>query len=71
MVKLYLKSDVLPAELGFCVIECTIARWNRMGSEGYESEAMGEVNITYQELFTPYHSYLDWYKNLTNKNMFL
>ena len=35
-----LEVDEIPSELEYVLTECTIARFNRIGSEGMESESM-------------------------------
>lgn len=37
----------IPAELEYIVTECTIARYNRIGSEGMESESMDGHSAKY------------------------
>ena len=71
MINLYVGADTFPTELEFIVVECTVARYLRMGSEGYESESLGEVSITYQDILTPYIAYLDTYKSTNKKVKFL
>ena len=63
MINVYVGADTFPTELEFVVVECTVARYLRMGSEGYDSESIGEISITYQDILTPYIPYLDTYKS--------
>ena len=71
MINVYVGSETFPTELEFIVVECTVARYLRIGSEGYESESLGEVSITYQDILTPYIAYLDSYKSTSSKVRFL
>ena len=72
MVNLYCGTDILPEELEFIVIENVIARFNRMGSEGYESENFDTISINYLEnLLTPYYPYMDSYRANNKKVRFL
>lgn len=71
MINVYIGADTFPNELEFVVVECTVARYLRMGSEGYDSESIGEISITYQDILTPYIPYLDTYKSTSNKVKFL
>ena len=43
------KSDIesIPAELEYILTECTIARYNRIGSEGMTSESMDGHSASY------------------------
>lgn len=71
MINVYVGAETFPTELEFIVVECTVARYLRIGSEGYESESLGEVSITYQDILTPYIPYLDSYKSTSSKVKFL
>lgn len=71
MVNFQTKTDTLPTELSFVVVEATVARWNRRGSEGIESESFGEISISYEEYLAPYNEYIERYKQTTNKVRFL
>ncbi len=71
MVNFQAKTDTLPSELTFIVVEATVARFNRRGSEGYESESFGEISISYEEYLSPYSPYIERYRLNTNKVRFL
>ena len=71
MVNLYVNAESLPEELEFIVVESSVARYLRRGSEGLDSESMGEISFSYQEILTPYLTYLDTYKSTSNKVKFL
>ncbi|WP_163579131.1 phage head-tail connector protein [Gracilibacillus saliphilus] len=60
-----LGKDV-PTELGFIVEEITIRRYNRIGTEGYKTEAVEGHSISFYDLseeFTPYESIIDKHKD--------
>lgn len=71
MVNFQAKTETLPNELSFIVVETTVSRFNRRGSEGYESESFGEISISYEEYLAPYLDYIEMYKKTTNKVRFL
>lgn len=56
-------TESVPTELEFVLIECTIARYNKLGSEGLKSESVDILSFTYHdEILTQYIPYLDAYK---------
>ena len=57
----YINKEELPSELEFILIELSIARFNRIGSEGFASETIENKNITYEDDFEKYKQYLDDY----------
>lgn len=67
-VNLYCRTVTLPIQLEFVVVECTIARYNRLGSEGLKSENIDVIGLTYQEeIIAPYKPFMDAYKKTLNK----
>ena len=65
----YINEKELPKELEFILIELSIERYNRIGSEGIASESVDGKNISYDDSFENYKTYLDDYifKNGKNK----
>ena len=65
----YINEKELPSELEFILIELSIERYNRIGSEGIASESVDGKNISYDDNFENYKTYLDDYifKNGKNK----
>lgn len=52
----------IPEVLEFIVVEVTIRRFNRLGTEGAKSESVEGHSVTYYELtdeFVPYHSLIE------------
>lgn len=71
-VNLYCGIDSLPLELEFVVVECTVSRYNRLGSEGLSQEQIDAIGTSYQtDIFTPYKQYMDAYKKSIKKVKFL
>lgn len=67
---LYLKKDSIPKELEWVLIELSIKRFNRIGSEGMSSETTDGSTSTYEEdELASYTVYLDEYlkENSPNK----
>ena len=57
--------EVIPEELDFIVEEISIRRYNRLGSEGFQTDSVEGHSITFYELekdFTPYQEIIDDYK---------
>lgn len=55
----------IPEELSFIIMEIVIIRFNRIGSEGMQSEAVEGHSITFNNLgdeFIPYMDIIDDYK---------
>lgn len=53
----------LPAELEYIVIETTVSRFNRLGSEGLQSEGIDVIKQTFTEdIFSPYEKDIHEYK---------
>lgn len=68
---LYISTDTLPQELTWIADECTIVRFNRLGSEGMSQESVDSMSSTYKaDILTDYYPYLDKYssKNATGGN---
>ena len=65
----YINETELPKELEFVLIELSIQRYNRIGSEGIASENVDGKSVSYEDDFENYKPYLDdyIYKNGTNK----
>ena len=65
----YINQSELPMELEFVLIELSIQRYNRIGSEGISSESVDGKSVSYEDDFESYKVYLDDYisKNGTNK----
>lgn len=71
-VNLYCGIDTLPIELEFVVVETTISRFNRLGSEGLTQEQIDSLSTSFQtDIFAPYKQYMDAYKKKSNKVIFL
>ena len=68
----YCELSTLPTELQFVVIEASVARYNRLGSEGLRSETVDVVRQDFiSEVLSPYMSYLDTYKSSYNSVRFI
>ena len=66
----YINSSELPEQLEFVLVELSIKRFNRIGSEGFTSETVDGKTMSYEESeFEGYEKYLDDYicKNNINK----
>lgn len=66
----YVNEAELPNELEFVLVELSIKRFNRIGSEGFASETVDGKIMSYEESeFEGYKKYLDDYicKNNINK----
>ncbi|MGL5712244.1 MAG: phage head-tail connector protein [Paraclostridium sp.] len=62
LISRYLGVDTVPTELEFVLIECTIVRYNRIGSEGLTSEGIDGYSSSFiEDILSPYHQYLDDY----------
>lgn len=71
-VNLYCGTESLPVQLDFVVVESTIARYNRLGSEGLKSENIDVIGLTYiEDILSPYTPYMDAYKKSVTKVKFL
>ena len=57
----YINQSLVPAELNFMIIELTIDRYNKIGSEGLASESIEGIQYSYSNSFDlePYITYLD------------
>ena len=64
----YINEKELPKELEFILIELSIERYNRIGSEGIASESVDGKNVSYDDSFENYKIYLDDYIFRNNKN---
>ena len=66
----YINETELPNELEFALIELSIKRFNRIGSEGFSSESVDGRIMSYEgSEFEGYEKYLDDYisKNSISK----
>ena len=69
----YIDKTELPNELEFVLIELSIKRFNRIGSEGFVSETVDGKTMSYEESeFEGYKKYLDDYisKNSISKGLY-
>ena len=57
----YINASEMPKELEFVLIELSVQRFNRIGSEGTASEVVDGKSIHYDDDFTGYKHYLDDY----------
>ena len=64
----YINEKELPSELEFILVELSIERYNRIGSEGIASESVDGKNVSYEDNFENCKQYLDDYIFRNNKN---
>ena len=57
----YINAIEIPVELEFVLIELSVQRFNRIGSEGIASESIDGKSVSYDDDFTGYKHYLDDY----------
>ena len=57
----YINASEMPKELEFVLIELSVQRFNRIGSEGIASESIDGKSVSYDDDFTGYKHYLDDY----------
>ena len=57
----YINAVEMPIELEFILIELSIQRFNRIGSEGIASESIDGKSVSYDDDFIGYKHYLDDY----------
>ena len=57
----YINANEKPSELEFVLIELSVQRFNRIGSEGIASESIDGKSVSYDDDFTGYKHYLDDY----------
>ena len=57
----YINQEELPKELEFVLIELSVSRFNKIGSEGFSSESTDGKSISYEDDFEMYKQYLDDY----------
>ena len=57
----YINASEMPIELEFVLIELSVQRFNRIGSEGIASENIDGKSVSYDDDFTGYKHYLDDY----------
>ena len=64
----YINQEELPKELDFILVELSIERYNRIGSEGISSESVDGKSVSYEDDFENYKTYLDDYIFKNDKN---
>ena len=64
----YINEEELPLELEFVLVELTIQRYNRIGSEGIASESVDGKSVSYEDIFENYKPYLDDYISRNGKS---
>ena len=64
----YINEVELPLELEFVLVELTIQRYNRIGSEGIASESVDGKRVSYEDVFENYKPYLDDYISRSGKS---
>ena len=57
----YINATKMPYELEFVLIELSVQRFNRIGSEGIASESIDGKSVSYDDDFIGYKHYLDDY----------
>ena len=57
----YINDIEMPIELEFVLIELSVQRFNRIGSEGISSESIDGKSVSYDDDFVGYKHYLDGY----------
>ena len=57
----YINAIEMPKELEFVLIELSVQRFNRIGSEGIASENIDGKSVSYDDDFIGYKHYLDDY----------
>ena len=57
----YINATEMPVELEFVLIELSVQRFNRIGSEGIASESIDGKSVSYDDDFIGYKHYLDDY----------
>jgi hypothetical protein len=69
----YINASIVPAELNFIIIELTIERYNKIGSEGLLSESIEGIQYSYSDTFEleRYTTYLDRYVSKSSGFKFL
>ena len=64
----YINEDELPRELEFILVELSIQRYNRIGSEGIASESVDGKSVSYEDDFENYKQDLKNYMNKKNNS---
>lgn len=64
----YLKTETIPTSLEWILIELSVQRFNRIGSEGMSTETIEGKRIDYKDEFADYVHYLDDYINTNTQN---
>ena len=64
----YINEVELPLELEFILVELTIQRYNRIGSEGIASESVDGKSVSYEDIFENYKPYLVDYISRNGKS---
>lgn len=63
----YLEVDELPDTLKFVVIELTVERFNRLGSEGVTSESIEGISYNYEPTEKELERYMPYIRNANNE----
>ena len=64
----YINEKELPKELEFILVELSIERYNRIGSEGIASESVDGKSVSYEDDFENYKQDLKNYMNKKNNS---
>ena len=64
----YINQTKIPKELEFVLVELSIQRFNRIGSEGIASESIDGKSVSYEDIFEHYKPYLDDYISRNGKS---
>ena len=64
----YINDVELPLVLEFVLVELTIQRYNRIGSEGIASESVDGKSVSYEDIFENYKPFLDDYISRSGKS---
>ena len=68
-ILLYLGLNEVPKPLGWIVVELSVARFNRIGSEGLTTESVdGKQNSYVEDELAQYKHYLNEYMRENTKN---
>lgn len=61
-IKIYIGAETIPETLDWIVVEASVARFNRIGSEGMSSESVDGNSVSYKDdELSQYKVYLDKY----------
>ena len=70
----YINEDDIPSKLNSCLIEFVIVRYNRLNSEGYNSESIDGASVNYVDNYFEtirgqLDSYIDNRENIKKKRI--